>query len=95
MCRKITVYANSLNYAKQTLSEQKWKVPSSLQVKTICIYHNKTDDDAAINNVDISPVTSGDFRKIVSNFMLKWNLFLCLDRIFYWLHDSTLLIYQK
>lgn len=48
----------SPDYAKQALFAQKWKVPSSFQVETICIYNNKTDIDIAINNMDNTPVTS-------------------------------------
>ena len=47
--------------SKQTLSVQNWKIPSSFQVEIICIYNSKIDNDSSINNVYISPVTSGRF----------------------------------
>lgn len=31
-------------------------------METICIHNKKTDYDSTINNVDISPVTSGSFK---------------------------------
>lgn len=35
--------------------------PKFFQVETICIYNSKIDNDSSINNVHISPVTSGSF----------------------------------
>lgn len=43
------------------LSLYRIKNPKFFQVETICIYNSKIDNDSSINNVHISPVTSGSF----------------------------------